>query len=67
MVGRLHGALDVSENVDLGHTIRLGPMPVRIGAGMGYAVKSPDDYGMRWYFKIFIVPVIPKPIQRTLF
>jgi hypothetical protein len=51
----------------LANTIRLGPMPIRIGAGMGYVVKSPDDYGMRWYFKIFIVPVIPKPIQRTLF
>ena len=40
---------------------------IRMGAGMGYAVENPDDYGMKWYFKFFIVPVIPKPIQGTLF
>jgi hypothetical protein len=53
--------------LNLANTIRVGPMPVRIGLGAGYAVESPDDYGLRWYLKFFIIPVIPKPIQRTLF
>ena len=57
----------ILEVKDLEVTFRVGPMPVRMGLGLGYAVKSPDDYGQRWYINFFVVPVIPKPIQRTLF
>ncbi len=57
----------VPVELNIANTITIGPMPIRIGAGFAYTAKSADDYGQRWYLKFFIVPVIPKPIQRTLF
>ncbi len=49
------------------NTFFVGPMPLRVGIAANYSVVAPDDYGQRWGIKIFIVPVIPKPIKRALF
>ena len=48
-------------------TTFLGPMPVRFGVEFNWFVKSPDNYGKKFMFKFYIVPVIPRLIKEPLF
>ena len=50
----------------LQNTIRFGKMPVRIGFGASVSVVSPDDYGQRYMFRFFFVPVIPSLIEKPI-
>jgi hypothetical protein len=40
-------------------TLLGGKLPVRFGAGVHYSVVKPDNYGQRWNFRLYFVPVIP--------
>ena len=41
--------------------IKIGRMPVRLGAELHYYVKQPDDFGPQWNLRLFAIPVIPNP------
>ncbi len=47
-------------------TILGGKLPVRIGAGVHYSVLKPDNYGQRWNFRLYFVPVIPNLLKMKL-
>ncbi len=59
----------VSLPLELGFstTFFLGPMPIRIGAAAQYYAVRPDDYGPRYGFKFFVVPVIPSLVKNPIF
>ena len=38
----------------------------RIGFGASVSVVSPDDYGQRYMFRTFFVPVIPSLIEKPI-
>ncbi len=48
-------------------TFFMGKMPVRIGLEFDWFVESPDNYGKKWMFKIYFVPVIPRLIKEPIF
>ncbi len=48
-------------------TFFLGPMPVRFGAEFNWFVVSPDNYGKKFLFKFYFVPVIPRLIKEPIF
>jgi hypothetical protein len=48
-------------------TFFVGPMPMRIGAEVDWYVVSPDNYGPKYMFKFFVVPVIPRLIKEPIF
>ncbi len=53
--------LEVQKTIILG-----GKLPVRIGAGVHYSVLKPDNYGQRWNFRLYFVPVIPNLLKMKL-
>ena len=40
-----------------------GKLPVRFGAGVHYSVVKPDNYGQRWNFRLYVIPVIPNLLK----
>ncbi len=53
--------LEVSKTTILG-----GKLPVRIGGGVHYSVLKPDNYGQRWNFRLYFIPVIPNLLKMKL-
>jgi hypothetical protein len=49
--------------------VKLGPLPVKIGAELHYYVEQDDRFGPQWLFRFFFVPVLPSPkwSQKPLF
>ena len=41
--------------------VKLGPLPVKIGAELYYYVVKSDDFGPEWQFRLLFVPVLPSP------
>ena len=41
--------------------VKLGPLPVKVGAELHYYVEQSDDFGPEWLLRIFFVPVLPAP------
>jgi len=41
--------------------VKLGPLPVKIGAELYYYVEKSDDFGPEWQFRLLFVPVLPSP------
>jgi hypothetical protein len=44
-----------------------GKMPVRLGAEFSWFVVSPDNYGKKFFFKLYLAPVIPRLIKKPIF
>ncbi len=51
----------------LSTTFFMGPMPVRVGVEVNWFVKSPDNYGKKFMFKVYFVPVIPRLVKDPIF
>jgi hypothetical protein len=49
--------------------IKIGKLPVKIGAEAYYYVAQDDDFGPEWQLRLFFVPVLPSPkwSQKPLF
>ncbi len=48
--------------------LAFGKLPLRMGVGFHYSVVHPDDYGQRWNFRVYLIPVLPNPFKgRPLF
>ena len=47
-------------------TILGGKLPVRVGVGVHYSVLKPDNYGQRWNFRLYFVPVLPNLLKMKL-
>jgi len=41
--------------------VKLGPLPVKVGAEVYYYVERPDDFGPEWQLRLMMVPVLPAP------
>lgn len=41
--------------------IKLGPLPVKIGAELQYYVSRSDDFGPEWLLRFYFVPVVSAP------
>lgn len=41
--------------------IKIGRLPVKIGAEVDYFVERDDDFGPKWMLRVFFVPVLPSP------
>jgi len=41
--------------------VKLGPLPVKIGAEVYYYVETDDKFGPQWQLRFFFVPVLPAP------
>lgn len=41
--------------------IKLGPLPVKIGAEVYYYVAKPDSIGPEWQVRLYFTPVLPSP------
>lgn len=41
--------------------IKIGKLPVKIGAEVYYYVKQDDDFGPEWQLRLLFVPVLPAP------
>ncbi len=41
--------------------IKVGPVPVRIGAELHYYVQQNDEFGPDWNLRLFAIPVMPNP------
>ena len=41
--------------------IKMGPLPVKIGAEAYYFVEQDDDFGPEWQLRLLFVPVLPSP------
>lgn len=41
--------------------VKIGKMPVKIGAELYYYVEKDDDFGPEWQLRILFVPVVPSP------
>jgi hypothetical protein len=53
--------------IGVSNTFFLGKAPVRLGAEFDWFVKTSDNYGPRFMFKIYLVPVIPRLIKEPIF
>ncbi len=42
-------------------TVKIGPLPVKIGLEAYYYVESPDNFGPDWGLRFIFSPVVPKP------
>ena len=58
-------------NVPLGLTVskitKLGNTPVRLEFGVDYSVINEDDYGEVARFKFNVIPVVGRPIKKSIF
>ncbi len=45
-------------------TLLFGKLPFRFGVEVHYAVVHPDDFGQRWNFRVYVVPVLPSPFTK---
>ncbi len=45
-------------------TLLFGKLPVRFGMEVHYAAVHPDDFGQRWNFRVYVVPVLPSPFMK---
>lgn len=43
--------------------IKLGPVPVRLGAELHYYVQQNDKFGPQWNLRLFAIPVMPNPFK----
>ena len=41
--------------------IKLGPLPVKVGAEVYYYAERDDDFGPEWQLRLLFVPVLPAP------
>ncbi len=41
--------------------VKLGPLPVKIGAEIYYYAVKPDDVGPEWQLRLIFTPVVPSP------
>ena len=41
--------------------IKIGKLPVKIGAEFYYFLESDDDFGQEWQIRLLFVPVLPSP------
>ena len=41
--------------------IKIGKLPVKIGAEFYYFLESDDDFGQEWQLRLLFVPVLPSP------
>lgn len=46
---------------------KIGQTPIRIEIGAEYSVVKEDDFGTEMLFKVNLIPVIARPIQKPLF
>ena len=49
------------------NTFFVGKMPVRIGFGFDWYIVTADNYGPKFMFKFFVVPVVPRLIKKPIF
>ena len=42
-------------------TVKIGPLPVKMGLEAYYYVESPDNFGPDWGLRFIFAPVVPKP------
>ena len=49
--------------------VKLGPLPVKIGAEAYYYLETDDDFGPEWQVRLLFIPVLPAPewSRRPLF
>ena len=41
--------------------IKIGPLPVKVGAEVHYYAERSDDLGPEWLLRLYLIPVIPSP------
>jgi hypothetical protein len=41
--------------------VKIGKLPVKVGAELYYYVVQDDDFGPQWQLRLFFVPVVPAP------
>jgi hypothetical protein len=58
---------DVPIGLFAAKTIKLGPVPFKIQAGLEYSVISPDLLGKRANFRFVLTPVIPGLVNKPIF
>ncbi len=44
-------------------TLLFGKLPFRFGAEVHYSAVHPDNFGQRWDFRFYVVPVVPSPFM----
>jgi len=54
-------ALTLPVGIGADTLIKIGPLPVKIGAEVYYYVEKPDAFGPEWQLRLLFVPVIPSP------
>jgi hypothetical protein len=42
-------------------TVKIGPLPVKMGVEAYYYVEKPDNFGPDWGLRFIFAPVVPKP------
>lgn len=47
--------------IGINDTIKIGPLPVKIGLELYYYVEKPDSFGPEWGLRFIFAPVVPKP------
>ena len=45
-------------------TLLFGKLPIRMGMEVHYAAVHADDFGTRWNFRLYVVPVVPSPFMK---
>ncbi|MEX1346728.1 MAG: hypothetical protein AB1Z31_03265 [Desulfobacterales bacterium] len=54
-------ALTLPVGIGADTLIKIGPMPVKIGAEIYYYVEKPDAFGPEWQLRLLFAPVLPSP------
>ena len=52
---------DVPVGLGGSKTFMFGKLPIRLGAEVQYYVHQANDFGPKWNFRVFIIPVVPAP------
>lgn len=58
---------NVPVGLGLAKMLKIGGTMTRIEVAAEVSVANEDDFGERARFKINLIPIIPRPIQRPLF
>lgn len=53
--------LTLPVGIGINQTVKIGPLPVKIGMELYYYVEKPDSFGPEWGLRFIFAPVVPKP------
>jgi hypothetical protein len=54
-------------SLGIGKLVRIGPLPVKFTAEVGYMAIHPDEFGQHWGVRFQIIPVLSALFKDTLF